>query len=309
MAAVAVRIRGLKKFYGALPALDDISFDISAGEILGLLGPNGAGKTTLISILGGLVRPSAGSAVIHGFDVVDKPLAARREIGIVPQETVYDPFFTVRQYLRQQSSYYGLQRNDDWIDELLLKLHLNDKAETNTRKLSGGMKRRLVIAMALVHKPSVVVLDEPTAGIDVDLRRSLWKFIRELNQAGTTVLLTTHYLNEAEVLCGRIVLMDKGHILANEATVDLLKPGRHSRHCLRLRLVGNNVTLPAEVANWLSPNQDLDNGRYSMLFDSYEDLEKILAILRQQKVAIADLDIVPPDLEDAFFAIINKVRN
>ena len=308
MTAVAVRVRGLKKFYGALPALDDISFDISAGEILGLLGPNGAGKTTLISILGGLVRPSAGSAAIYSSDVVDEPLAARRKIGIVPQETVYDPFFTVRQYLRQQSSYYGLLRNDDWIDELLLKLHLNDKAETNTRKLSGGMKRRLVIAMALVHKPSVVVLDEPTAGIDVDLRRSLWKFIRELNQAGTTILLTTHYLHEAEVLCGRIVLMDKGHILANEATVDLLKPGRHSRHCLRLRLE-DNVALPAEVATWLSPNQNSDNGRYSMLFDNYEDLERILAILRQQKVAIADLDIVPPDLEDAFFAIINEVRN
>jgi len=203
-------------------ALDDVSLEIAHGEFFGLLGPNGAGKTTLISILAGLAQASAGRAAICGYDVVDQYRQARRALGVVPQELVYDPFFTVRETLRIQSGYFGLRRNDDWIDEVLLNLGLADKADANMRALSGGMKRRVLVAQALVHRPPVIVLDEPTAGVDVDLRRTLWEFISRLNREGHTIVLTTHYLEEAEALCGRIAMLKRGRIIALDATQTLL---------------------------------------------------------------------------------------
>jgi len=203
-------------------ALSDVSLSIEPGEFFGLLGPNGAGKTTLISILAGLTRASSGRARICGYDVVTQYQDARRALGVVPQELVYDPFFTVRETLRIQSGYFGLRKNDDWIDEILTHLGLLDKAEANMRALSGGMKRRVLVAQALVHRPPVIVLDEPTAGVDVDLRRTLWAFIARLNRDGHTIMLTTHYLEEAEELCGRIAMLKHGRVVALDTTAQLL---------------------------------------------------------------------------------------
>src|SRR5437763_4587012 len=203
-------------------ALDHVGFDIEPGEFFGLLGPNGAGKTTLISILAGLARATGGRVLVHGHDVVTDYAAARRSLGIVPQELVFDPFFSVRETLRIQSGYFGVKRNDDWIDELLANLGLADKANANMRQLSGGMKRRVLVAQALVHRPPVIVLDEPTAGVDVELRQTLWQFISRLNREGHTIVLTTHYLEEAEALCGRIAMLKSGEVVALERTSALL---------------------------------------------------------------------------------------
>ncbi|MDQ6680065.1 MAG: ABC transporter ATP-binding protein, partial [Pseudomonadota bacterium] len=206
----AISFRNVGKTYagarGSVHALDDVSFDIEPGEFFGLLGPNGAGKTTLISILAGLASASHGQVAVLGHDVVTSYAAARRSLGVVPQELVFDPFFSVRETLRIQGGYFGVHDNDAWIDELLANLGLADKANANMRQLSGGMKRRVLVAQALVHRPPVIVLDEPTAGVDVELRQTLWQFIARLNKAGHTVLLTTHYLEEAEALCGRIAM-------------------------------------------------------------------------------------------------------
>ncbi|ARP79516.1 ABC transporter ATP-binding protein [Bordetella genomosp. 8] len=234
----AVRLQNVSKIYAprqpawkkwlgrpAAPgfqALRNVSLDIQPGEFFGLLGPNGAGKTTLISVLAGLARPNEGSASVCGHDVQTDYRQARRALGVVPQELVYDPFFTVRETLRIQSGYFGLRNNDDWIDEILFNLGLADKADANMRALSGGMKRRVLVAQALVHRPPVIVLDEPTAGVDVDLRRTLWEFISRLNKAGHTIMLTTHYLEEAEALCGRIAMLKAGRIVALDTTPALL---------------------------------------------------------------------------------------
>ena len=214
-----------KKAGPGFPALNDVSLTVEHGEFFGLLGPNGAGKTTLISILAGLSRATKGTASVCGYDVVKDFRSARRALGVVPQELVYDPFFTVRETLRIQSGYFGLRKNDDWIDEILFNLGLSDKAQVNMRALSGGMKRRVLVAQALVHRPPVIVLDEPTAGVDVDLRRTLWEFISRLNKAGHTIVLTTHYLEEAEALCGRIAMLKKGRVVALDTTAALLEQG------------------------------------------------------------------------------------
>ncbi|MBB5216408.1 ABC transporter ATP-binding protein [Parapusillimonas granuli] len=203
-------------------ALDGVSFSVEHGEFFGLLGPNGAGKTTLISILAGLAYATSGTARVCGYDVVADFKRSRRSLGVVPQEIVYDPFFTVRETLRLQSGYFGLRNNDDWIDEILTNLGLLDKGDTNMRALSGGMKRRVLVAQALVHRPPVIILDEPTAGVDVDLRRTLWEFIARLNREGHTILLTTHYLEEAEALCGRIAMLKSGRVVALDTTQALL---------------------------------------------------------------------------------------
>jgi len=203
-------------------ALNDVDLRVEYGEFFGLLGPNGAGKTSLISILAGLSYASQGTARVCGHDVVTDFRAARRSLGVVPQELVYDPFFTVMEALRIQSGYFGLHHNDDWIEEVLHNLGLTDKTHANMRSLSGGMKRRVLVAQALVHRPPVIVLDEPTAGVDVDLRRSLWEFISRLNQQGHTILLTTHYLEEAEALCGRIAMLKHGQVVALDTTDALL---------------------------------------------------------------------------------------
>ena len=275
-------------------ALQDVSFDIEEGEFFGLLGPNGAGKTTLISILAGLSRASAGRVTVQGHDVVSDYAASRRALGVVPQELVFDPFFSVRETLRNQSAYFGLRRNDDWIDELLAHLGLSDKAEANMRQLSGGMKRRVLVAQALVHRPPVIVLDEPTAGVDVELRQTLWHFIARLNKDGHTVLLTTHYLEEAEALCHRIGMLKKGELVALDRTSSLLAGTASTM--LRFK---TDAALPPDLAA-----QARITGRVVQLpaHDAAE-VETLLTRLREAGCAVEDLELGRADLEDVFLAI------
>ncbi|MBP7131169.1 MAG: ABC transporter ATP-binding protein [Aquabacterium sp.] len=277
-------------------ALQDVSFDIKEGEFFGLLGPNGAGKTTLISILSGLSRASSGQVTVQGHDVVSDYAQARRALGVVPQELVFDPFFSVREALRIQSAYFGIRRNDDWIDELLSNLGLSDKADVNMRQLSGGMKRRVLVAQALVHRPPVIVLDEPTAGVDVELRQTLWHFVARLNKEGHTVLLTTHYLEEAEALCHRIGMLKKGALVALDRTSALLAGTASTM--LRFK---TDATLPADLAA-----QARITGRVVQLpARDAAEVEALLARLREAGCLIEDLELGRADLEDVFLAIMH----
>jgi ABC-2 type transport system ATP-binding protein len=299
---VAVSIQQVEKHFGALKALDGVSLEIAEGEFFGLLGPNGAGKTTLISCLAGLARPDAGKLTVLGRDVVLDYRDARRLLGVVPQELVFDPFFTVRETLRIQSGYFGIRNNDAWIDEILANLDLADKADTNMRRLSGGMKRRVLVAQALVHRPPVIVLDEPTAGVDVELRQGLWQFIRRLNGEGHTIILTTHYLEEAEALCGRIAMLQRGRVVALDSTQNLLH--EFSRHTLSLRLVGGAALPPALAA--LSTGQV--EGAWQLRLPDFSAVEQVLAALREAGVAIDDMRLSPPDLEEAFVRVMQRGR-
>jgi len=301
----AISIQSVSKVYrtsgksGSAPlkALDNVSFDIEEGEFFGLLGPNGAGKTTLISILAGLARASSGSVKVHGYDVQQDFAQARRYLGIVPQELVFDPFFTVREALVFQSGYFGLRQNDAWIDELLEGLGLSDKAGANMRQLSGGMKRRVLVAQALVHKPPVIVLDEPTAGVDVELRQTLWEFVSQLNQRGHTVLLTTHYLEEAEALCSRIAMLKKGRVVALEKTSTLLNNA--SANVLYFK---TDAALPEALARLARVT-----GRMVELPASGpEDIERHLAALREAGIRAEDVEIRKADLEDVFIELMNS---
>ncbi|BDI06989.1 ABC transporter ATP-binding protein [Sphaerotilus microaerophilus] len=294
----AIHFQHVSKTYrgarGTFQALTDVSFDIQPGEFFGLLGPNGAGKTTLISILAGLARATEGRVTVMGHDVVADYAAARKSLGIVPQELVFDPFFSVRESLRIQSGYFGVKGNDAWIDELLAGLGLADKAGANMRQLSGGMKRRVLVAQALVHRPPVIVLDEPTAGVDVELRQTLWSFIARLNKEGHTVLLTTHYLEEAEALCGRIAMLKQGRVVALERTSALLAGTASTM--LRFK---TDDALPAELAA-----QARVTGRIAQIkaHDAAE-VESVLARLRAAGVRVEDLEIGRADLEDVFLDI------
>jgi len=299
----AVCFQQVEKTYagaqGAFRALAGVSFDIDQGEFFGLLGPNGAGKTTLISILAGLARPSGGKVTVLGHDVQAEPAAARQCLGIVPQELVFDPFFSVREALRIQSGYFGVKNNDAWIDELLAELGLTDKANANMRQLSGGMKRRVLVAQALVHRPPVIVLDEPTAGVDVELRQTLWAFIARLNREGHTVLLTTHYLEEAEALCHRIGMLRKGELVALDRTANLLSASASTM--LRFK---TDQTLPAVLAA-----QARITGRIVQLkAHDADEVEQLLAALRSAGVKVEDLEIGRADLEDVFVEIMNGGR-
>ena len=278
-------------------ALDQVSLDIQAGEFFGLLGPNGAGKTTMISILAGLTRANAGSVKVLGSDVQTDYAQARRKLGVVPQELVFDPFFNVREALRFQSGYFGIRHNDAWIDELLDSLGLTDKANANMRQLSGGMKRRVLVAQALVHKPPVIVLDEPTAGVDVELRQTLWQFIARLNKEGHTVLLTTHYLEEAEALCGRIAMLKAGRVIALDRTSELLKAA--SGNVLRFKIDGE---LPPALAQ-----RARITGRI-VQFPAHDalDIETYLAAVRQAGLLAQDIEVRKADLEDVFLALMGQ---
>ena len=278
-------------------AVDSVSLGIEEGEFFGLLGPNGAGKTTMISMLAGLTRPSSGSASVLGHDVQKDYAAARRKLGVVPQELVFDPFFNVREALRIQSGYFGVKNNDAWIDELLESLGLADKADANMRQLSGGMKRRVLVAQALVHKPPVIVLDEPTAGVDVELRQTLWQFIAKLNKQGHTVLLTTHYLEEAEALCGRIAMLKSGRIVALDHTSTLLKAA--SSNVLRFKVDGE---LPPALAA-----QARVTGRI-VQFPAHDalEIEHFLAAVRESGLVAQDVEIRKADLEDVFLDVMQK---
>jgi len=279
---------------GALRALDGVSFDIEPGEFFGLLGPNGAGKTTLISILAGLTRASSGRVEVQGHDVVADYATARKALGIVPQELVFDPFFSVREALRIQSGYFGVRRNDDWIDELLASLGLADKADANMRQLSGGMKRRVLVAQALVHRPPVIVLDEPTAGVDVELRQTLWQFIARLNRQGHTVLLTTHYLEEAEALCGRIAMLKQGRVVALDRTSALLA-GTAST------MLGFKTDQPLPPA--IAQHARVTGRIVQVKAHDAAEVESLLAQLRAAGVHVEDLEIGRADLEDVFLEI------
>jgi ABC-2 type transport system ATP-binding protein len=273
-----------------------VRFDIEPGEFFGLLGPNGAGKTTLISILAGLSKATAGAVTVHGFDVNTQAAQARRQLGVVPQELVFDPFFNVRETLRFQSGYFGVAHNDEWIDELLHSLGLADKANHNMRKLSGGMKRRVLVAQALVHKPPVIVLDEPTAGVDVELRQTLWQFIAKLNKQGHTVLLTTHYLEEAEALCSRIAMLKQGKVVALDSTSELLKAA--SSTVLRFKL---DAELPAALAA-----KARVTGRIVQLpANDALEIERYLAAVREAGLVAEDIEIRKADLEDVFIDVMS----
>lgn len=292
----AIRVEQVHKRFGALHALRGVDLKVEPGEFFALLGPNGAGKTTLISILAGLARPDSGTVEVAGWDVSRQYREARRAVGVVPQELVFDPFFTVREALRIQSGYFGLRRNDDWIDEVIQRLGLADKADTNMRALSGGMKRRVLVAQALVHKPPVIILDEPTAGVDVELRQTLWDFVSNLNRAGHTIVLTTHYLEEAQTLCGRVAMLKQGRIVALDTTENLLRNATERQ--VRLKLSPN--ALPDALQPYLSA-QETD--RFTLRLQEYGELEWVLATLRQDGVAVQELEVLNPDLEDVFIRI------
>ena len=295
----AIDVAGVAKRYGQTTALKGVSLSIGRGEFFGLLGPNGAGKSTLISIIAGLVRLDAGQIRVLGHDTVRDWRAARRQIGVVPQELVFDPFFTVRETLRFQAGYFGIVDADDWIDEILAHLDLTSKADANMRTLSGGMKRRVLVGQALVHRPPVIVLDEPTAGVDVELRQSLWAFIRRLNREGHTVMLTTHYLEEAEALCGRIAMMKSGRIVALDTKQNLLS-----------RFAGLTVRLSAQrlPQRWYERVLRQEEGLFVLGLPSHADLEALLADLRGEAIAIEDLSLAETDLEQVFLRIMHDDR-
>ena len=300
----AIIFNKVKKNFGKLEALKCIDLVIEEGEFFALLGPNGAGKSTLINILAGLAKPSSGSIKVMGHDVIQDYQNARRSLGVVPQELVFDPFFNVREMLRFQAGYFGKGReNDDWIDEVIEGLDLQEKANTNMRMLSGGMKRRALIAQALVHKPPVIVLDEPTAGVDVELRKRLWQFIKKLNQKGHTIVLTTHYLEEAETLCSRVAMMDQGKVVALDKTRNLLK--RFSAKNLNLRLDLKNKKIPVSVQKFI---QSSDHSLITFLLEEIAEVEFIMSELKKSKIKILDMELTNSDLEKVFLKLTGSKR-
>ncbi len=295
----AIQIEQVQKHYGDLQALKGIDLTIEQGEFFALLGPNGAGKSTLINLLAGLIRPTSGKLAVMGFDVQEQYRLARQALGVVPQELVFDPFFNVREMLRFQAGYFGRgTENDAWVDEIIECLGLTDKAYTNMRKLSGGMKRRALIAQALAHRPPVIVLDEPTAGVDVELRQMLWEFIKRLNREGHTIILTTHYLEEAETLCSRVAMMKQGQIIALDSTANLLKklPGKN----LRLKL---SMALPETLRPLLRHEEAFE---YMLALTEVTQVERILAELRQANIVVEDMQLIEADLEDVFVDLVSQ---
>jgi ABC-2 type transport system ATP-binding protein len=296
----AINIEQVHKRFGSLTALNGIDLQIQQGEFFGLLGPNGAGKSTLINIMAGLLKPTQGKVSVMGHDTVSDYQAARMNLGVVPQELVFDPFFNVREMLRFQAGYFGRgKENDAWVDEVIENLGLTDKAHTNMRQLSGGMKRRALIAQALVHKPPVIVLDEPTAGVDVELRQSLWAFIKKLNSDGQTIILTTHYLEEAETLCERVAMMKQGEIVALDTTANLLSklPGKN----LRLNL--GTANLPISLLPMLKSGE---NGVFTLALTELNQVEFALSELRKTNIKVEDMQLLEADLEDVFMSLVGS---
>lgn len=298
--SAAITVNGVHKHFGSLHALKGVDLRIEQGEFFALLGPNGAGKSTLINILAGLIKPSAGNISVMDFDVVNQYQRARQLLGVVPQELVFDPFFNVREMLRFQAGYFGRgPENDAWVDEILEGLGLADKAHTNMRKLSGGMKRRALIAQALAHKPPVIVLDEPTAGVDVELRQMLWEFIKKLNRDGHTIILTTHYLEEAEALCSRIGMMKEGKIVALDSTANLLN--KFAGKSLRLTL--GDIVLPAEIQSLV---RHQERGIFTFALSDMAQIEFVLSALRAQQIKVLDMQLNEADLEDVFLSLVGN---
>lgn len=300
----AIEVRQVCKRFGSLHALTNIDLEIHTGEFFALLGPNGAGKTTLISIIAGLSLATSGSVSVMGHDVITQYQQARRNLGIVPQELVFDAFFTVREILLIQSGYYGIKNNIRWVDEIIERLDLADKADANMRTLSGGMKRRVLVAQALVHKPPVIILDEPTAGVDVELRQTLWDFIKQLNQDGHTIVLTTHYLEEAEALCHRVAMLKEGGIVALDSTQNLIAKMTAAGKSISLRLLPD--TLPSSLHALLMNH---NNGLAELRIENYAQVESILSSLRSENIQVLEMHLQQPDLEDVFVSIMRNSGN
>jgi ABC-2 type transport system ATP-binding protein len=300
----AIVYKNVLKSFGSLKAVNNISLNIPEGEFFGLLGPNGAGKSTMINMLAGLAKPTQGTISVMGFDVQSQYQAARHSVGIVPQELVFDPFFNVREMLRFQAGYFGKgKENDRWVDEIIERLDLSDKASTNMRKLSGGMKRRALIAQALVHRPPVIVLDEPTAGVDVELRQRLWAFIKDLNRQGHTIVLTTHYLEEAETLCNSVAMLRAGKIVASDTTKNLLK--KFSTKNLKLRLNLKNKKLPSLIEKI---PYDVADDFYTFQLKKITEISKITDALNEANIEILDLQAVDTDLENVFLKLTSSKK-
>ena len=304
----AIRIESLSKTYagkGAPPkvALDDVSFDVPRGQIFGLLGPNGAGKSTLINILAGLVTKSQGRVTIWGFDIDQHPRNAKRSIGIVPQEILFDPFFSPREALEIQAGLYGIRPEQRQTDALLAAMHLTDKADAYARTLSGGMKRRLLVAKAMVHSPPILVLDEPTAGVDIELRKELWNYVRMLNGKGVTVVLTTHYLEEAEQLCDRIAIIHRGKVVANEPTRELIAKAQE-----KSVVVTFDQDLAAVPTAPCFENIALVDERTLEIRYRKDQVNagQVLAALAADGLAIVDVSTKDPDLEDVFLSLVSE---
>jgi len=299
----AISYKNVKKFYGDLKAVNGITLNIKEGEFFGLLGPNGAGKSTLINMLAGLAKPSTGKISVMGYDVQNNYQEARHSVGIVPQELVFDPFFNVREMLRFQAGYFGKgKENDVWVDEVIERLDLTDKASINMRKLSGGMKRRALIAQALVHKPPVIVLDEPTAGVDVELRQKLWEFIKDLNNDGHTIVLTTHYLEEAQELCNSVAMLRAGKVVAMDTTKNLLRKFATKNLKLKLNFKGEEK-LPQKIDH--IPHQIVEDA-FIFQLKRITDITEITEALKESRVEIADIQTVDSDLEDVFLKLTNS---
>ena len=301
----AIRIESLSKTYagkGIPPklALDDVSLEVPRGQIFGLLGPNGAGKSTLINILAGLVTKSVGKVTIWGFDIDEHPRNAKRSIGIVPQEILFDPFFTPREALEIQAGLYGIPAGQRQSDALLAAMHLTDKANAYARTLSGGMKRRLLVAKAMVHSPPILVLDEPTAGVDIELRQQLWSYVRELNAKGVTVVLTTHYLEEAEELCDRIAIINHGRLIANEPTRELIAKAQGKSVVVTFdKDIGS---VPANAC--FEDIAMIDERTLEITYRKDKvNAGEVLSALAAEGLEVVDVSTRDPDLEDVFLSL------
>jgi ABC-2 type transport system ATP-binding protein len=304
----AVEIDGLTKRYAARGkqpaklALDNVSLAIPRGSFFGLLGPNGAGKSTMINILAGLVNKTSGHARVWGYDCIEQQRQARAAIGVVPQELNLDPFFTPRELLEVQSGLYGVPKGERRTDEILAALGLSDKAHAYARSLSGGMRRRLLVAKAMVHSPPVLVLDEPTAGVDIELRRQLWVYVKGLNAAGVTVLLTTHYLEEAEALCDRIAIIDRGKVVAHDETSVLL--AKMDSKILTV-IIDRGLAAVPEALEPFAPTLASERKLVFQYKPSVTTVGEILNALHSASLGIVDLSTDEADLEDIFLRLTN----
>ncbi len=300
----AIEIDRLSKIYaGGKRALDEVSFNVPRGTVFGLLGPNGAGKSTLINILAGLVNRTSGTARIWGFDIGEQPRNAKASIGIVPQEIVFDPFFTPFETLENQAGFYGVPKSQRLTMDLLRAVHLEDKAQAYARTLSGGMKRRLLVAKAMVHSPPIIVLDEPTAGVDIELRKQLWDYVRELNRGGVTVVLTTHYLEEAEELCDRIAIINHGKLIADKPTRELVNMAREK--VIELTLDNDIAELPSHPAF----EKVEKSGKRSLVITYNKDKSnagEVLAAMQAAGFSIIDVSTREADLEDVFLNLTRR---
>ena len=305
---IALSINAVHKQFPGVKALNGIELSVKQGEFFGLLGPNGAGKSTLINIIAGLTKADSGTISVMGYDVTTHFREARKNLGIVPQELVFDPYLTVREAIRIQAGYYGVGKEGyRWIDEIIDELMLSDKVNTNMRALSGGMKRRVLVAQALAHKPPLIVLDEPTAGVDVELRRSLWAFIKRLHKEGSTVILTTHYLEEAESFCDRIGIINHGELIALDSTANLIAGGIASMSRLRISTTNSEHTLPDAVKHLLIDSTNKNELVFEFNRSQYSVLD-IIDALRASNIAITDIHTEHADLEDVFLSLTSNTK-